>query len=191
MADARTALLKAVPLFAHCTPTQLDCIDAPNGGDPEVDESKLTSITFYAHTLAVPARRNVDDPTVLKGRETVRVRLHGVDTPETAQPFGSVAKKRTSDLVFGKVVTVEVRDTDQYGRTVGWVTFTDAKRDTASLNETLVVDGLAWWYRYYAPRDRVLEQAESAARKAKRGLWSQPNPVAPWEWRKRDRAQAA
>lgn len=132
-----------------------------------------------------------DTLTVLRGRETVRVRLHGVDTPETAQPFGSVAKKRTSDLVFGKIVTVEIRDTDQYGRMVGWVTFADAKGEKVCLNETLVADGCAWWYRYYAPRESSLKRAEGQARKAKRGLWSAPNPIAPWDWRKRDRVQAA
>lgn len=55
-----------------CTDAQLGCIEAPTGGDPELDESKLTTITFYARTLAVPARRNVDDPTVLRGRDAFR-----------------------------------------------------------------------------------------------------------------------
>lgn len=125
-----------------------------------------------------------DTLTVLRGRTQVRVRLHGVDTPESAQPFGNVAKKRTSDLVFGKVVTVEVRDTDQYGRIVGWVTFEGEKRETLGLNSTLVQEGLAWWYRYYAPTDKALERAENEARKAGRGLWVDRNPVAPWDWRR-------
>lgn len=56
----------------NCSPAQVDCIDAPTGGDPEIDESKLESITFYTHTLAVPGRRNVDDPTVLRGRDAFR-----------------------------------------------------------------------------------------------------------------------
>lgn len=132
-----------------------------------------------------------DTITVLKGRATVKVRLHGVDTPETAQPFGSAAKKRTSALVFGKMVSVEVRDTDAYGRTVGWVTFEHAEGRSSSLNEVLVADGYAWWYRFYAPREQVLERAEAEARKAKRGLWSAPDPIAPWDWRRRDREAAA
>jgi CxxC motif-containing protein (DUF1111 family) len=58
------------PLFGvqQCSPAQEACIAAPDGGAPEVDESKVARITFYLHTLAVPARRDVDDPTVLRGR---------------------------------------------------------------------------------------------------------------------------
>lgn len=41
----------------------------PNGGSPELDRRKLGFITFYMKTLAVPARRNPDDPEVRKGRE--------------------------------------------------------------------------------------------------------------------------
>lgn len=58
------------PLFTvqECSPSQEACLVAPTGGEPEVDESKVANITFYMHTLAVPARRDVDDPTVLRGR---------------------------------------------------------------------------------------------------------------------------
>ncbi len=52
-----------------CTSVQLECGESPTGGAPELDESKLHNITFYARTLAVPARRGVDDPQVLEGRE--------------------------------------------------------------------------------------------------------------------------
>jgi CxxC motif-containing protein (DUF1111 family) len=55
-----------------CTPTQLDCVAAPNGGSPELNDSKLETITFYTRTTAVPARRNVDDATVLGGRDLFR-----------------------------------------------------------------------------------------------------------------------
>jgi CxxC motif-containing protein (DUF1111 family) len=52
-----------------CTLAQTACTSMPTGGEPEVDASKLERITFYMHTLAVPARRNVADEAVLKGRE--------------------------------------------------------------------------------------------------------------------------
>ncbi|NUP11975.1 MAG: c-type cytochrome [Polyangiaceae bacterium] len=52
-----------------CTSVEIDCQEAVDGGEPEVDESKLDRITFYMHTIAVPGRRDVDDPEVLRGRE--------------------------------------------------------------------------------------------------------------------------
>ncbi len=73
-----------------------------------------------------------------------------------------------------------VRDVDHYGRTVGEIIL----RDRHSLNRELVKTGLAWWYRQYARSDRELERFEVEARKAKRRLWADKEPVPPWEWQK-------
>jgi endonuclease YncB( thermonuclease family) len=51
------------------------------------------------------------------GREK-RVRLCGIDAPESTQPWGTRAKEFTGDVVFRETVTVRVRDVDRYGRTV-------------------------------------------------------------------------
>jgi micrococcal nuclease len=48
----------------------------------------------------------------------------------------------------------------------------------------MVRNGLAWWYRKYAPSDQALARLEAEARQAKRGLWSQADAKPPWEWRK-------
>ena len=53
----------------NCTPTQTQCSTAPNGGEPELEPEKLEFITFYTHLLAVPARRDIDDPVVVRGEE--------------------------------------------------------------------------------------------------------------------------
>ncbi len=50
-----------------CTPTQRACVEAPTGGDPELDDNKLERVTFYSSALAVPARRDLDDPVVQEG----------------------------------------------------------------------------------------------------------------------------
>jgi micrococcal nuclease len=121
-----------------------------------------------------------DTLTVLTAaKKQVKVRLYGVDAPETGQDFGSRAKQAASDMAFGKDVTIRERDKDRYGRTVAEVILPDGK----SLNREMVRTGMAHWYRQFAPRDRELEQLESEARTAKRGLWSQPNPTPPWDWR--------
>lgn len=136
------------------------------------------------YTSKVVGVSDGDTLTVLKSDKTqVKIRLHGVDSPETGQDFGARAKQEASGLAFGKTVTIRPRDTDRYGRTVAEVILPDGQ----SLNRQMVWRGYAWWYRSYAPNDRDLEQLESAAKTAKRGLWSQPSPVPPWSWRKGDR----
>lgn len=49
------------------------------------------------------------------------LRLAEIDTPESAQPYGTRAKQALSHLVYGKALLVKVRDIDRYGRTVARV----------------------------------------------------------------------
>lgn len=121
-----------------------------------------------------------DTITVLSAGQPVKVRLAGIDCPEKGQPFGKRAKQYTSDVCFHTIVTVRITDHDRYGRTVGVVTLVDGRE----LNRDLVEVGLAWWYRKYAPGDKELEKAEEEAQELKVGLWREPNPVPPWEWRR-------
>lgn len=109
----------------------------------------------------------------------VRVRLAGIDAPESRQPYGTRAQQVLSSLSFRQRVRVVVQDTDRYGRTVGrvWAGALD-------LNAELVRRGAAWVYRQYN-RDPALPPLEAEARQAKRGLWALPasEQVAPWVWR--------
>lgn len=50
-----------------CTQTQSDCLSAPHGGEPEISDEIAYKVIFYAKLLAVPARRDVDDPQVQLG----------------------------------------------------------------------------------------------------------------------------
>lgn len=124
-----------------------------------------------------------DTIKVLRLGKQVRVRLSGIDCPEKRQAFGKRAKRFTSDLVFAKIVTVKVMDIDRYKRIVGEVILEDG----TNLNHALVRAGLAWWYQRYAPDDKKLERLEQTARQKKRGLWADPDPVPPWEFRKKRR----
>lgn len=128
-----------------------------------------------------------DTIRVMRDGKEVRVRLWGIDSPEGGQPFSIAAKKRMSDLVFGKSVTVDIRDTDRYGRSVGRVFLdrpTGGKVLRTDINTVMVMDGYAWWFERYAPMDKNLKAAQEDASRAKRGLWSEAGAVAPWEWRK-------
>ncbi len=120
---------------------------------------------------------------VTSANKLYKVRLNGVDCPETSQPFGATAKQWTSQAVFGQQVRVVVKSVDQYGRTLG-VVFLNGR----NVNQGLVLSGMAWWYRRYAPRDAALKQLEAKARSAKRGLWADKTPVAPWQWRQAARS---
>jgi len=121
-----------------------------------------------------------DTVTVLTARrEQIRVRLHGIDAPESGQPFGTKSRQWLSDQVFGKTVELVRVDTDQYGRIVGRL-----RTGGKDVNVESVKAGMAWWYQRYARTDRKLEEAEREAKSARRGLWSEPNPTAPWDWRR-------
>ena len=108
----------------------------------------------------------------------MRVRLEGIDYAERGQDFSERAKQFTSDMVFGRVVTVDVRDIDRYGRLVARVSV-----DRQDVSLALVRAGLAWHFTRYSA-DPQLAAAEAAARSAKVGLWDHANPIAPWQFRR-------
>ncbi|UZR30739.1 thermonuclease family protein [Methylococcus mesophilus] len=115
------------------------------------------------------------------GNVQTRVRLAQIDAPEKRQDYGQASKRALSDWVSGKKVTVEVADTDRYGRSVGKVLI-----GGTDVNLEQVRAGMAWVYRKYA-YDPGYFSAEDEARAVRRGLWSQPNPVPPWEFRHKSR----
>lgn len=133
--------------------------------------------SFQARVVSIT---DGDTFTVLDQRRQIRIRLYGVDCPESGQPFHRRATQRTAELIFGKTVTIEPRSRDRYGRLVASVLLTDGR----SLNHLLVAEGLAWHYRQFAPRDYTLARLEQSARRARRGLWQDPAPVPPWQWRR-------
>ena len=118
--------------------------------------------------------------TLCGGLET-KIRLAGIDSPEERQPYGKRAKSFTADLAYGQYVAIVEKDKDRYGRIVADVILPDGR----NLNQELVRTGLAWWYARYAPEDETLKALEAEARAARRGLWADSEPVAPWEWRQR------
>jgi micrococcal nuclease len=121
-----------------------------------------------------------DTIEVLHNDRPERIRLSGIDCPEKGQAYGTRAKQAASDLVLGGEVTLQTYVHDKYGRTFADVLLLDG----TNVNHTLVEDGWCWWYRKYAPGDTVLEKLEKEAREGKKGLWADPQPVPPWEWRK-------
>jgi endonuclease YncB( thermonuclease family) len=120
-----------------------------------------------------------DTITVLDAdKKQHKVRLTGIDAPEKKQAFGAKSKARLGELVAGKDVVVEWTDKDTYGRILGKVT-----QSALDVNLQMVKEGMAWHYRKYS-KSVELSRAEAGAKAGKKGLWADPNPVPPWDFRK-------
>lgn len=138
--------------------------------------SVLPASTSHGPTVS----RVIDGDTLdclIDGR-TERIRLYGIDAPEGNQPHGAESTAHLRRLVTNKHCRIEVIGKDRYGRSIAklW-------NEAGYLNQTMVRDGAAWWYRKYAPSDADLSAAENAARSEKRGLWLEAKPIAPWDFR--------
>ncbi|KAL3630546.1 arginine permease [Castilleja foliolosa] len=107
-----------------------------------------------------------------------RIRLRGIDAPESKMPFGQNAKDELVKIVQDKCLRVLVFDEDRYGRCVG-----DIYCNGIFVQESMLKKGLAWHYKAYDKRPE-LDKWEKEAQAKRVGLWSMPNPEMPWDWRK-------
>ncbi len=112
-----------------------------------------------------------------QGKVERKVRLVGIDAPEIGQAFGTKARDGLAAMVKGKSVEVHADSEDRYGRTLARLVV-----EGQDVNRQMVLDGLAWHFTRYS-NDERLAAAEREARAAQRGLWRDPAPVPPWEWR--------
>lgn len=113
-----------------------------------------------------------------------KIRLAGMDSPEKGQPFGQACKQSLSDLAYDRVVAVESNKLDRYGRVIGKVLV-----NGLDVNLEQVRRGCGWHYKKYQNEqsldDRLsYSRAEDAARASRVGLWTDNDPVPPWDWRK-------
>lgn len=144
---------------------------------------QLFVLPTFAHAMSFTGKlvkvSDGDTIQVMHEGKAEKVRLAGIDCPESKQPFGQAAKRFVLDIAAQKTVTVLVETTDRYGRTVGKVILPDGR----NLNKELVRAGYAWWYRKYSS-DSTLGELEEEARTAHIGLWVDLAPVPPWDWRR-------
>lgn len=120
---------------------------------------------------------------VSRDGETFVVRVAGLDAPETGQGFWRVSRDRLRELAAAGTA-VDCYKTDRYGRQVCRV-----RRPSGDVVEQLIHEGLAWHSVKYADEQTAEERqryaaAEAAARVARRGLWSEPDPQEPHECRR-------
>jgi endonuclease YncB( thermonuclease family) len=114
-----------------------------------------------------------------------KIRLSGIDAPEKRQPFGSRSKENLSRLAFDKEVMVDWQKRDRFNRIVGKVLV-----NGQDVNIEQIKAGVAWHFKRYEGEQPLADrlayaQAESEARASRRGIWREPQPVAPWEFRRR------
>ncbi|MDA3835076.1 MAG: thermonuclease family protein, partial [Spirochaetales bacterium] len=147
----------------------------------------VTLLVLFSSTLAYAEQchvNKVSDGDTIKvtcnGRK-VKIRLYGVDTPESKQRYGMEATQYTEQAVLNKIVDIRIIDTDRYGRSVAVV-----KQGGFNLNEMLVRKGHAWVYDKYCKESFCADfnQYEKQARQQRIGLWEDNTPKAPWDYRK-------
>ena len=160
----------------------------------------LLALSASAETITgrIVAIADGDTLTLLDGNNKQhKIRLAGIDAPEKKQPFGNLSKQHLSYLVFDKAVSVEYRKHDRYGRIIGKVMV--AAPDTCPAVEphcpknldtglALIAVGLAWHHNQYQNEQTEEDReryafAEEKARAKLLGLWADPHPVPPWEFR--------
>ena len=140
-----------------------------------------TAATLTGQVIAVT---DGDTIIVLSGQQKRKIRLLGIDAPESKQESGQIARSHLAELILGKQVTVIWAKVDRYKRLLGVVIVGSVDANLEQLKS-----GCAWYYRAYESDIPEIERAlyvaaESAAREEKSGLWGQPNPLAPWVWRR-------
>lgn len=120
-----------------------------------------------------------DTFTVLtEGNNQVKVRVDGIDAPESGQPFGTKSRQWLADRIFGKTVALEEASKDKYGRSIAKVYYEGRDIGLESIRA-----GMAWHYEHFN-NDKDYAAAQEAAKKENLGLWADKDPVNPYEWRK-------
>lgn len=128
--------------------------------------------------------RIVDGDTaelLYNGELPLMLRLQHIDAPEKRgkQAFGNKAKQILSDLCFGQEVTIITDgDFDMGGRLIGEI----INENGLNVNKEMVRLGYAWHFKKYS-EDMSYDILEKEARNNRSGLWQEPNPVAPWDFR--------
>ena len=116
-----------------------------------------------------------------------KVRLLGMDAPESEQRWGKESQRYLQKLIGGRTVTIHAVTRDMYGR---WVARVEVGGKDVSL--AMIEAGMAWpYYQYFRNLDakdrEIYAAAGREAQRQRKGLWSDKQPKAPWTWREEHR----
>ena len=144
---------------------------------------KLTSLTKVTCDYYVTVLKIVDGDTFIGltiDSRKVLFRLQGVDAPEKDQPFSEKSKKKLKKLIKGRLIGIkEQENSERYGRSMVRA-YTPKGKDVSA---EMLKSGLAWHLKNY-DNSVIYSQLENEARKIRKGLWSEVNPISPWDFRK-------
>ena len=115
---------------------------------------------------------------VRDGNVKTVLRLAEVDAPERTQPHSQVSRRNLIALCKDKAIEFQPVSVDRYGRTVAIVAC-----DGVVVNWRQVQDGLAWCFHKHLTQPATCLPLEREARDARRGLWREDQPIAPWAFR--------
>ena len=146
--------------------------------------SVLLLVTFVANGFQANVINVTDGDTIKVKHQgsVIKIRLSGIDAPETNQSYGPESRDYLKSIILNKTVSIEGNKKDKYGRIIG-----DVVLDKIWLNKLLIEEGLAWHYKQYSS-DAELADAEKRAQRSRKGLWSEDNPIAPWSFRRGERS---
>ena len=156
------------------------------GRAPRSSASRPRGRSFPREFLPGRVRCVVDGDSIeadVSGFGRLSIRLANVDAPEHDQPWGSEAREALVMLLRGGRPEFRLLYRDHHARVVGLVSV-----NGIVVNEQLVRAGHAWVYDRYVPEwlRAKYKGFERVARSSGVGLWgTQPEPVPPWEWRRR------
>lgn len=172
-------------LCAGCTTsTAVDRAAQSRRQSPRYDADSQRKSPPAHFTGQVVAVEDGDTIVVLDDANgTYKIRLQGIDAPEGGQSFGDRSGQSLSEMASGKQVEIEWSKRDRYRRIVGKVLL---EGNDVCLQQ--IKAGMAWHYKYYQDEQSAIDRelyatAENEARSARLGLWSDENPIPPWQFR--------
>ena len=132
----------------------------------------------YLNNLKISKVVDGDTIYATDGKELRKIRLTEIDAPERDQLMGSESTAYLSNLLADGLIDAELEGKDAYGRDLGRIY--DNGKD---INRLMVSSGMAWVYDDYVTDKSFYDDQQIAQNKAL-GVWSNPNPQSPWDWRK-------
>jgi endonuclease YncB( thermonuclease family) len=135
----------------------------------------LSWADFLARVVTV---HEGDRLTIRHDGRNETIYIKDIDCPELKQAYGKQAKQAIAAYVGSRDVVVRALKRGRNGLGTAEILLQDGR----NVGHELLKEGLAW-ARPERSQDQSLDEMEQLAKAERKGLWSDPNPVAPWKWK--------